>query len=136
MLQFGKKTNKVLVRKKHGLSAIVLRVFTGTDCSHPYISGETLECRTDSEERLQGLEDEASDRQNPDQYPLDPPSRDEAKAAGAGLSSLFNLDDLGDISIQLITLVSCALPLSGVMYNPVLVLWFMVPLVLCVWFSF
>ncbi|KAK3872684.1 hypothetical protein Pcinc_022233 [Petrolisthes cinctipes] len=67
-------------------------------------TGETLECRTDSEERLQGLEDEASDRQNPDQYPLDPPSRDEAKAAGAGLSSLFNLDDLGDISIQLITL--------------------------------
>lgn len=65
-----------------------------------------MECRTDSEERLQGLEDEASDRQNPDQYPLDPPSRDEAKAAGAGLNSLFNLDDLGDISIQLITLVS------------------------------
>lgn len=67
-------------------------------------AGETMECRTDSDERLQELED------GPDQ--TDSARASEYGEAGevksgikGGLNSLLNLDDLGEISIQLITLV-------------------------------
>ncbi|XP_063883049.1 dentin sialophosphoprotein-like isoform X2 [Scylla paramamosain] len=65
-------------------------------------TGETMECRTDSDERLQELEDvpDHSDSARASEY-----GEAEAKAGGkGGLSSLLNLDDLGEISIQLITL--------------------------------
>ncbi|MPC80516.1 hypothetical protein E2C01_075096 [Portunus trituberculatus] len=61
-----------------------------------------MECRTDSDERLQELEDvpDHSDSARASEY-----GEAEAKAGGkGGLGSLLNLDDLGEISIQLITL--------------------------------
>lgn len=66
-------------------------------------TGETMECRTDSEERLQELED---GHEHPDSaHASDYDTPTEAKAVvGGGDNSLLNLDDLGDISIQLITL--------------------------------
>ncbi|XP_045616029.2 LOW QUALITY PROTEIN: uncharacterized protein [Procambarus clarkii] len=66
-------------------------------------TGETMECRTDSDERLQELEDGHDRPDSAHASDYDTPT--EAKAVvGGGLSSLLNLDDLGEISIQLITL--------------------------------
>ena len=63
--------------------------------------GETMECRTDSDERLRGLED------HPHQEDSD---YDKPRKGKAGLNGLLN--DLGEISLQLITLVTmCFQPL-------------------------
>lgn len=66
-------------------------------------TGETMECRTDSDERLQELEDgpDQTDSARASEYG----EGGEAKSGiKGGLNSLLNLDDLGEISIQLITL--------------------------------
>lgn len=62
-----------------------------------------MECRTDSDERLQDLEDvpERPDSAHPSEY-------DAGTEAKPVVGGLMNLDDLGEISIQLITLVSPA----------------------------
>lgn len=60
-------------------------------------TGETMECRTDSDERLQELDDGAD---RPDSA-----RGNETKAmAGGGLNSLLNLESLDNITIQIITL--------------------------------
>ena len=61
-----------------------------------------MECRTDSDERLQELDDvpDHSDSARASEYG----EGEEAKSGGK--AGLLNLDDLGEISIQLITLVS------------------------------
>ncbi|XP_042860074.1 retinitis pigmentosa 1-like 1 protein [Penaeus japonicus] len=65
-------------------------------------TGETMECRTDSEERLQGLED-AHNRADSDRgSEYDTPTEAKAVGGGGGLNSL--LSDFGEISIQLISL--------------------------------
>ncbi|XP_076056145.1 uncharacterized protein LOC143034092 [Oratosquilla oratoria] len=67
-------------------------------------TGETMECRTDSEERLRGLDDnhhQDSGRTSDDDCESKAAA---AAAAGAGLHALLNLDDLGEISIKAITL--------------------------------
>ncbi|XP_071548531.1 uncharacterized protein [Panulirus ornatus] len=65
-------------------------------------TGETMECRTDSEERLQEFDDVPD---HPDSaHASDYDASTETKSVVGGLNSLLNLDDLGEISIQLITL--------------------------------
>lgn len=70
-----------------------------------------MECRTDSDERLQEFEDVPDRPDSARASDYDTPT--ETKAVVGGLNSLLNLDDLGEISIQLITLVSQVLILKA-----------------------
>ncbi|XP_069984468.1 retinitis pigmentosa 1-like 1 protein [Penaeus vannamei] len=67
-------------------------------------TGETMECRTDSEERLQGLEDghNRADSDRGSEYDTPTEAKAVGGGGGGGLNSL--LSDFGEISIQLISL--------------------------------